>query len=159
MSDIGKILRNTISELLKNISDNGFLNHIICETTNFIENEKFYREQQFQEGDVSANFTQNIEENSAQPKVEEPQIKVDVNKAPTYSEILKKDSPISPISSQSVVSSNSVTSTNSSRNSGQQYSIEGISYENPKNHKIDDIDEFINSTNIRITINRFNHIT
>ena len=126
MSAIGNILRNTISELLKNISDNGFLNHIICEMTNFIENEKFYSTQKFQEQYVSASFNQNIEENSAQPKVEEPEIKVDVNKAPTYSEILKKDSPISPISSQSVVSSNSVTSTNSSRNSGQQYSIGGI---------------------------------
>ena len=145
MSGIDKILKKTIFELSENISNTGFLNHIICEMTNFIENEQFYSTQQFQGQDVSASFPQNIEENSAQPKVEEPEIKVDVNKAPTYSEILKKDSPISPISPQSVVSSNSVTSTNSSRNSGQQYSIEGISYENPKNQKVDDINEFINS--------------
>ena len=145
MSGIDKILKKTIFELSENISNTGFLNHIICEMTNFIENEQFYSTQQFQGQDVSASFPQNIEENSAQPKVEEPEIKVDVNKAPTDSEILKKDSPISPISPQSVVSSNSVTSTNSSRNSGQQYSIEGISYENPKNQKVDDINEFINS--------------
>lgn len=126
MSSIDKILKNTIFELSENILDTSFLNHIICEMTNFIENEKFYSTQKFQEQYVSASFNQNIEENSAQPKVEEPEIKVDVNKAPTYSEILKKDSPISPISSQSIVSSNSVTSTNSSRNSGQQYSIGGI---------------------------------
>ena len=145
MSTIDKILKKTIFELCENISNTGFLNHIICEMTNFIENEQFYSTQQFQGQDVSASFPQNIEENSAQALVEEPKIKVDVNKAPTFSEILKRDLPISPISSQSVVSSNSVTSTNSSRNSEQQYSIEGISYENPKNHKIDDIDEFINS--------------
>jgi len=151
MSGIDKILKKTIFELSENISNTGFLNHIICEMTNFIENENFYREQQFQEEGVSPSFPQNIEENSAnssnsdQALVEEPQIKVDVNKAPTFSEILKKDLPISPISTQSVVSSNSVTSTNSSRNSGQQYFIEGISYENPKNQKVDDIDEFMNS--------------
>jgi len=155
MSTTNKILSKTIFELSENISNPNFLNNIICQMTYFIENENFYQEQQFQEKGVKATFSQNIEENStnieknsansAQPKVEAPEIKVDVNKAPTYSEILKKDSPISPISPQSVVSSNSVTSTNSSRNSGQQYSIEGISYENPKNHKIDDIDEFINS--------------
>ena len=71
--------------------------------------------------------------------VEEHEIKVDVDKMPTFSEILKRDLPISPVSPQSV------TSTNSSRNSGQQYSIEGISYENSKNQKVDDIHEFINS--------------
>jgi hypothetical protein len=148
MSAIDKILKKTIFELSENISNTGFLNHIICEMTNFIENEKFYSTQQFQAEDLSNIPPQNIEENSAnssQVMVEEPQIKVDVSKAPTFSEILKKDLPISPISSQSVVSSNSVTSTNSSRNSGQQYFIEGISYENPKNQKVDDINEFMNS--------------
>jgi hypothetical protein len=134
-----KTLRKTISELSENISNPNFLNHIICEMTYFIENENFYQEQKNQEEDISANFTQNIEENSAQALVEEHEIKVDVDKMPTFSEILKRDLPISPVSPQSV------TSTNSSRNSGQQYSIEGISYENPKNQKVDDIHEFINS--------------
>ncbi len=135
-----KTLRKTISELSENISNPNFLNNIICQMTYFIENENFHQEQQFKKKGVSATFSQNIEENSDQALVEEHEIKVDVNKTPTFSEILKRDLPISPVSPQSV------TSTNSSRNSGQQqYSIEGISYENPKNHKIDDIDEFINS--------------
>ena len=134
-----KTLRKTISELSENISNPNFLNNIIYQMTYFIENENFYQEQQFQEKDVSATFSQNIEENSDKSLGKEHEIKVDVNKAPTFSEILKRDLPISPVSPQSV------TSTNSSRNSGQQYSIEGISYENPKNHKIYDIDEFINS--------------
>jgi len=158
MNPINKILNETISKLSENISNTGFLNHIILEMTNFIENENFYREQQLQEN-VSNISSQNIETNSANSAnssnsansannneclVEEPEIKVDVIKTPTFKDILKKDLPISPISSKSV-SSESVTSTNSSRNSGQQYFIEGLSYENPKNQKIDDLDEFINS--------------
>jgi hypothetical protein len=131
MSAIHEILADTISKLSQNITNTQFLNHIICEMTTFIENEKFYQLQQYQEEEVvSTNIPQNIEEKSAnvstQAVIEEPQKKVDVIKTPTFSDVLRKDLPPSPISTQSVVSSNSVTSTNSSRDSEQQYFINGI---------------------------------
>lgn len=139
MSSIDTVLRETISKLSLDINiKTEDLTYLIGEFARIIEfrtNEVLYHNtQQFQAEAVSTNIPQNIEENSAiveQAIVEEPQKKVDVViKTPTFSDVLRKDLPISPISTQSVVSSNSVTSTNSSRDSEQQYFINGINDSN-----------------------------
>jgi len=138
MSSIDKVLRETISKLSLDINiKTEDLTYLISEFAKIIEfrtNEVLYHSnQQFQaENEVSTNILQNIEEKSDNVTMqavvaEEPQKKVDVViKTLTFSDVLRKDLPISPISTQSVVSSNSVTSTNSSRDSEQQYFINGI---------------------------------
>ena len=169
MSSIDDVLRETISKLSldTNLKTEDFT-YLIGEFARIIDyrkNQEFYYNNEsvnevsggsiiniFSEKTIEADKESPIIEHGSKKTVETEKESTIIESPTTvtlkrsFKEILTQDGSQSNVdTSSSIVSSNSVTSTNSSRNSGQQYSIEGISYENPKNQKVDNIHEFINS--------------